>query len=180
MIRALIIFLFCVAYQILLIALTLPLGVSELPLMVAPVLIAYAVFFQGHLDALLSIFGVGFFIDVVSGMPIGINMLLIFLLWFLARAAIGWLGKPHWSVIFLCTLALSFLYRLTLGPTLYFFTQTPGNLEWDSLLWVPLLDGAVGIVVLRVLHNLLVQMRLTDSMEDVSARLSSRRYQRAR
>jgi hypothetical protein len=178
--RALIIAVACLGYQTFLVAFAVSIGVEAIPLVVAPLLITYAVFFQGLLDALVAIFAVGFLVDAVSGMPIGTNMALIFVLWFGARAALGWLGKPHWSVIFIFVVVISLLYRLLLGATLYFFTQSTGNIEWFSLVWPPLADGLVGIVFLRVLYKILVQLRLTESMEDASSRLSSRRTYRAR
>ncbi len=177
MLRVLLLVLFSSLYFLTITIFPVVFRLEALPLAIAPLIIAFSIFFQNPIEGFSLVFIMGFILDAFSAMPIGVNSTVLFLLWFGSIAAIAWLGKPDWLMIFILIIAISIIYRIAMFFLQYLLFGQAGYFEWVTLLWAPILDGMIGICLVRFLHNLLVRLKLVEPILDISSRLSSRKTQ---
>ncbi len=178
MLRVLLLVFFSSLYFLLIITLPVVFRLETLPLAIAPLIIAFSIFFQNPIEGFSFVFIMGLILDAFSAMPIGVNSTVLFLLWFGSIAAISWLGKPDWLMIFILIIAISITYRIAMFFIQYSLFAHAGFFEWVTLLWAPILDGMIGICLIRFLHNLLVRLKVVEPIMDISSRLSSRKIQK--
>ncbi len=178
MLRVLLLVFFSSLYFLLITTFPVVFRLEALPLTIAPLIIAFSIFFQNPIEGFSLVFIMGLMLDAFSAMPIGVNSTVLFLLWFGSIAAISWLGKPDWLMIFILIIAISVIYRIAMYFTQYFVFGHAGFFAWVTILWAPAVDGIIGICLIRFLHNLLVRLKLVEPIMDITSRLSSRKMQK--
>jgi hypothetical protein len=178
MLRVLLLVLFSSLYFLLVTTFSVVFDLETIPLTIAPLIIAFSIFFQNSLEGFSLVFIMGFILDAFSTMPIGVSSAVLLLLWFANIAAIAWLGKPDWLMIFILMIAISFVYRVAMYFIQYVIFGHAGFFPWVTILWAPTTDAVIGICLIRFLHNLLVRLKLVEPIIDISSRLSSRKMQK--
>ena len=166
---------FAFVCQLFFTAVNVPLGLSGPTVLVAPAALIFAAAELSTIEGLATVVLLGFLHDSWIGAPLGVITALLCVLFLLAKIALSWLGRPDFylriSFIFLFTLAFRVTIALALGIAGGFFT---GNFEWMSLLAMPVLDVAVGLLFYRIIMRFLSLFRLYEIKEDTSQRLSRR------
>ncbi len=154
-------------------ALAVLLGTGGLPVAPAVVLLAYIALAERPVEAAMGALLLGLVLDALSGSMLGVNMLAC-LLALLAGRFFSGAATPHGGSAFVFGAGMSLGYHLFLLLLLSVFGADRESLTLLDIVLVALVDGALAVVLMPVLHRMFVALGLEEEEHTMSERLSSR------
>ncbi len=140
-----------------------------------PVVLVFILQFYRPLETIQSCLLCGFVVDVMSGMAIGSNMILMLIMTFVLGVVNVFSGRhARRELIFYC-MAVSFLYRLITLAAGAIILGSKANFLLFQLLLGPVVDGLIGVVFYKLLVAVLSLFKLFDQSDFYSNRLELRR-----
>jgi phosphate starvation-inducible membrane PsiE len=119
-------------------------------LLAAPVVLVLVIFCMNILPGLFLLPFVGMLLDAMTGGGVGQHLVWMVIFGFIGMMLSSWLGKPHSPLIFAFLLGASFIYRLWLSQM--------GNWGFSNLLFGPLADALVGMLIFYCLPTRVIRM----------------------
>jgi len=140
-----------------------------------PVVLVFVLQFYRPLEAILSCLLVGFIVDVLGGMIIGSNMILMLIMAFVLGLFNVFSGRlePR-ELIFYCV-AVSFVYRVITLLASAVILGGKANFLFAQLIFGPVVDGLISIIFYKLLVSMLSLFKLFDQNDFYSNRLGLRR-----
>lgn len=144
-------------------ALSLPSVVNAL--MLPPIILAFSLQHFRPFETVLIALWCGAIVDILGGMPIGLNMLLMLGFFFFLSAANVFSGRLNLRELHIYAAVLSFVYRFACFflEAMLFGQKT--NIYLVQLVFGPLVDWSVSIPFYFVLIKLLVAFKALDQAD---------------
>ena len=155
-------------------AVSVALGISNLPLLPVILLVAYLVVADSGLEGMLMTAALGLFLDAWAGYLLGINMLICLGLFIAGSPLGGWGSSPRGVAGFFLGAISAMTYTLIHGALFTIFGEGEGRLSLSTMLNAGFWNGILGVLLFPVIDQLFIYFGFSERELSLAERLSSR------